>query len=366
MDAAAPHVVDSLADTPAADLADRLLAWYDRHRRRMPWRAESGETADPYRVWLSEVMLQQTTVVTVGPYFRRFVARWPTVHDLAAAPSEAVMSAWAGLGYYARARNLHACAKAVAVDHGGVFPDTEDGLRMLPGVGAYTAAAIAAIAFERPATVVDGNVERVMARLFAVEEPMPAAKPLLRELAATLTPGRRPGDYAQAVMDLGATVCTPRKPACLSCPWSASCRGRIAGIAEELPRKSAKGDRPSRRGTAFVVLNRKDELLLRLRPARGMLGGMHEVPATPWDSKTGWRADPDDHAPLEGVVWIALPGMVRHGFTHYDLELEVLAARLRDRPAVPGGEWWPLDRLDDAALPTLMAKVVRHALGHLG
>jgi A/G-specific adenine glycosylase len=310
-------------------------------------------------------MLQQTTVATVGPYFRRFLERWPTVHDLAAAPSEEVMSAWAGLGYYARARNLHACAKAVAGEHGGVFPDTEAGLRELPGIGAYTAAAIAAIAFDRKATVVDGNVERVVARLFAVEEPMPAVKPKLRALAATLTPDRRAGDFAQAMMDLGATVCTPRRPACLSCPLSEACQGRIAGIAEELPRKSPKAERPMRRGTAFVVISGSGNLLLRVRPARGMLGGMHEVPATPWDSKTGWRAEADDHEPVAGAVWIALPGIVRHGFTHYDLELEVLAARLRDQPMVPGGEWWPLDRLDDAALPTLMAKVVRHALGHL-
>jgi A/G-specific adenine glycosylase len=342
-----------------------LLAWYDRHRRRMPWRALPGETADPYRVWLSEIMLQQTTVATVGPYFRRFVERWPTVRDLAAAPVDEVLSAWAGLGYYARARNLHACAVAVAGAHGGAFPDTEGGLRALPGVGAYTAAAIAAIAFDRKATVVDGNVERVIARLFAVEEPMPAVKPRLRALAATLTPDRRHGDYAQAVMDLGATVCTPRKPACLSCPWSSACRGRIAGIAEELPRKSPKADRPARRGTAFVVLSGDGNLLLRVRAAKGMLGGMHEVPATPWDSKAGWRADPDDHAPVDGAVWIALPGVVRHGFTHFDLELEVLAVRLRDQPPVPGAEWWPLDRLDAAALPTLMAKVVRHALGHM-
>lgn len=359
MDAAAPH------DRASPPAADNLLDWYDRHRRHLPWRAGPGETADPYRVWLSEIMLQQTTVATVGPYFRRFLERWPTVHDLAAAPSEEVMSAWAGLGYYARARNLHACAKAVAGEYRGVFPDTEAGLRELPGIGAYTAAAIAAIAFDRKATVVDGNVERVVARLFAVEEPMPAAKPTLRSLAATLTPDRRPGDFAQAMMDLGATVCTPRKPACLSCPLSGVCDGRIAGIAEELPRKSPKAERPMRRGTAFVVISGAGNLLLRVRPARGMLGGMHEVPATPWDSKTGWRADPDDHEPVAGAVWVALPGIVRHGFTHYELELEVLAARLSDQPEVPGGEWWPLDRLDDAALPTLMAKVVRHALGHL-
>lgn len=360
MDAAAPH------ESETREFADRLLVWYDRHRRRLPWRAEPGEVCDPYRVWLSEIMLQQTTVVTVAPYFRRFVDRWPTVADLAAAPLDEVLSAWAGLGYYARARNLHACARAVAGTHGGRFPDSVEGLRALPGVGAYTAAAVAAIAYGRPATVVDGNVERVISRLFAVEEPLPAVKPKLTALAATLTPVRRPGDYAQAVMDLGATVCVPRKPACLSCPWSEACRGRIAGIAEMLPRKVPKTDRPTRRGAAFVVLSGEGRLLLRRRAARGMLGGMHEVPATPWDSKTGWQADPDHHAPVDGVTWTALPGVVRHSFSHFHLELEVFAVRLRGEPAIAGGTWWDLDRLDDAALPSVMAKVVRHALAQLG
>lgn len=364
MDAAASHDRAS-RDFGPPELAEALLAWYDRHRRHLPWRAAPGEAADPYRVWLSEIMLQQTTVAAVGGYFRRFLERWPTVADLAAAPVDDVLAAWAGLGYYARARNLHACARTVAERHRGVFPDTEAGLRALPGVGVYTAAAIAAIAFDRKATVVDGNVERVTARMFAVEQPLPAAKPQLRALAATLTPDRRPGDFAQATMDLGATICTPRRPACLSCPWSSPCRARAAGIAEQLPRKADKGARPARRGTAFVVLSGSGEVLLRRRPPRGMLGGMHEVPATPWDSKSAWTADPDRHAPVEGAVWIALPGVVRHGFTHFDLELEVLMSRLGGRPAVAGAEWWPLDRLDDAALPTLMAKLVRHALAHL-
>ncbi|MEQ8394141.1 A/G-specific adenine glycosylase [Thalassobaculum sp.] len=359
MDAFAPH------DAATSALPGLLLAWYDRHRRRMPWRAGPGQPADPYRVWLSEIMLQQTTVATVGPYFNRFIARWPTVRDLAASPLDEVLSAWAGLGYYARARNLHACAKAVVDRHDGVFPGTEAALLSLPGVGAYTAAAVAAIAFDRKATVVDGNVERVMARMFAVEEPMPAAKPRLRELAATLTPERRPGDYAQAVMDLGATVCTPRSPTCLSCPWSGSCQGRIGGIAEALPRKSPKSDKPTRRGTAFVVLSGPGNLLLRQRQAKGMLGGMHEVPATPWDSKTGWEVDADDHAPVSGAAWIAIPGVVRHTFSHFHLELEVTAVRLGDEPALDGGQWWPIDALDSAALPTVMVKVVRQALMHL-
>jgi A/G-specific adenine glycosylase len=238
-------------------------------------------------------------------------------------------------------------------------------LLSLPGVGAYTAAAVAAIAFDRKATVVDGNVERVMARMFAVEEPMPAAKPRLRELAATLTPERRPGDYAQAVMDLGATVCTPRSPTCLSCPWSGSCQGRIGGIAEVLPRKAPKSDKPTRRGTAFVVFSGPGNLLLRQRQAKGMLGGMHEVPATPWDSKTGWEVDADDHAPVDGAAWIAIPGVVRHTFSHFHLELEVTAVRLGDEPALDDGQWWPIDALDSAALPTVMVKVVRQALMHL-
>ncbi|EDP64316.1 A/G-specific DNA glycosylase [alpha proteobacterium BAL199] len=359
MDASAPH------DVANAALPGLLLAWYDRHRRRMPWRAKPGQPVDPYRVWLSEIMLQQTTVATVGPYFNGFVARWPTVGDLAFAPLDEVLSAWAGLGYYARARNLHACARAVVDRHDGVFPDTEAVLLTLPGVGAYTAAAIAAIAFDRKATVVDGNVERVMARMFAIEEPMPAAKPRLRERAATLTPEHRPGDYAQAVMDLGATVCTPRSPTCLSCPWSTSCRGRIAGIAETLPRKTPKADKPTRRGTAFVVLSGPGNLLLRQRPAKGMLGGMHEVPATPWDRKSGWEVDADDHAPVDDAAWIAIPGIVRHTFSHFHLELEVAAVRLRHEPAIDGGQWWPINALDSAALPTVMAKVVRQALMHL-
>jgi len=223
-----------------AELSRAILDWYDGHRRDLPWRARPGEAADPYAVWLSEIMLQQTTVATVGPYFRRFLARWPRVEDLAAADLDDVLREWQGLGYYARARNLHKCAVVVAKEHGGRFPETEEGLRTLPGIGAYTAAAIAAIAFDRPAVVVDGNVERVMARLNAEDTPLPSAKPLLREYAARLTPGTRAGDYAQAVMDLGATVCTPRQPKCLLCPWNAACAARAEGIAETLPRRAAR------------------------------------------------------------------------------------------------------------------------------
>src|SRR3954471_21180672 len=245
-----------LAADPRSSKPDprELLAWYDRHRRDLPWRAKPGERADPYRVWLSEVMLQQTTVAAVRPFYERFLKRFPTVKRLAAAPVEEVMQAWAGLGYYSRARNLHACARAVAERHGGRFPDTEEGLRRLPGIGAYTVAAIAAIAFNRPAAAVDGNVERVVSRLFLVETPLPKAKPMIRDLAEALVPAERPGDFAQSLMDLGATICTPKRPACAVCPWLGACRARAAGVQETLPRKGPKAEGVLRRGAAFVAL----------------------------------------------------------------------------------------------------------------
>jgi A/G-specific adenine glycosylase len=342
--------------------ATELLDWYDRHARRLPWRVPPGRARrpDPYRIWLSEVMLQQTTVVTVGPYFRSFLERWPAVADLAAADLDAVLHAWAGLGYYARARNLHKCAIVVAGEHGGIFPDTEDGLRALPGIGPYTAAAIAAIAFDRPATVVDGNVERVMARLFAVEESLPAAKVNLHELAEGLTPQSRPGDYAQAVMDLGATVCTPRAPKCLMCPWQAQCWAQSRGIAESLPRRAPKAERPLRQGVVFWTVRSDGAVLLRRRPERGLLGGMIEVPSSDWAA----RAPADmAHAPVT-AQWRELPGQVNHGFTHFQLELKVLAARVR-KNAKAEGMWIMPDALGDHALPTLTKKVVRHALAHV-
>ena len=262
--------------------ASRVLAWYDRHRRTLPWRAPAGERAEPYIVWLSEIMLQQTTVATVGDYFRRFVARWPTVETLAAAPIDDVLSAWAGLGYYARARNLHACARVVTEQLGGRFPEDEEGLRALPGIGSYTAAAIAAIAFDRPASAVDGNVERVIARLFSIETPLPDAKPEIAGRAARLVPRKRAGDYAQALMDLGATVCTPRAPRCMLCPIADDCRARSRGIAEQLPARLTKRQKPTRRGLAFVLARRDGAILLRKRPAKGLLGGMDEVPSSAW------------------------------------------------------------------------------------
>ena len=345
----------------ATATATALLGWYDRERRVLPWRALPGERAEPYRVWLSEVMLQQTTVAAVGPYFEAFLAAWPSVGDLAAAPLDAVLRAWAGLGYYARARNLHACAGHVAERLGGRFPDTEEGLRALPGIGVYTAAAIAAIAFDRPATVVDGNVERVVARLFALAEPLPGAKPELRRLAATQTPRERPGDYAQAMMDLGATVCTPRRPRCLLCPLKAGCRAAAAGVAESLPRRAAKLDKPVRHGVAYWLVDGRGAVWLRRRPERGLLGGMIELPSTEWGEN-----GPPDAATLAAqapatLVWRPLPGLVRHTFTHFHLDMTMVAARAEGKP--PGeGFWAPLSRLGDHALPTAMRKLIRHAL----
>jgi A/G-specific adenine glycosylase len=345
--------------------ATDLLNWYDRHARQLPWRlspaqARCGGRPDPYRVWLSEIMLQQTTVATVGPYFRAFLERWPTIADLAAADLDEVLHAWAGLGYYARARNLHKCARAVADAHGGAFPDSEAGLRALPGIGPYTAAAIAAIAFDRPATVVDGNVERVMTRLFAVEDSLPAAKSQLRVLAKRLTPLARPGDYAQAVMDLGATVCTPRAPKCLMCPWQSSCRAQALGIAESLPRRAPKAERPLRQGLAFWTVRSDGAVLLRRRPERGLLGGMMEVPSSDWAAR---QSADLAHAPVT-AKWRELPGQVTHGFTHFRLELTVVAARVR-KNARADGVWIMPEAFGDYALPTLTKKVVRHALAHV-
>ncbi|MGE5547387.1 MAG: A/G-specific adenine glycosylase [Solirubrobacterales bacterium] len=346
--------------SPPRDLGADLLAWYDRNRRTLPWRAAPGETADPYRVWLSEVMLQQTTVQAVAPYFLSFLDRWPTVEALAAAPVEDVMHAWAGLGYYARARNLHACAKVVAEWRDGRFPEDEDSLRKLPGVGDYTAAAIAAIAFGRKATVVDGNVERVMARLFAVTEPLPGAKGALKRLAATLTPDERAGDYAQAAMDLGATVCTPRNPACGICPWLGACRARAQGIEAALPAKAAKVERPTRFGIAFWTVRKDGAVLLRRRPPEGLLGGMMEVPSTAWRPEA-WELDEAVGAQPLAAEWRLVPGLVRHTFTHFHLELRVAVGKAAPN-ALARGLWCPLDALGDQALPTVMRKVVRHAL----
>lgn len=345
---------------PAPEAAD-LLAWYDRHRRVLPWRALPGESPDPYRVWASEIMLQQTTITAVKPYYERFLARFPTVEALAAAPSEAVMQAWAGLGYYSRARNLHACAKAVVADYGGRFPDTEEGLRALPGIGAYTAGAVAAIAFDRPAAAVDGNVERVAARLFAMEDVMPAAKPLVRERVLAMLPPARPGDFAQALMDLGATICTPRSPACALCPWREPCRARAAGTQEAYPRKGAKKTGATRYGAAFVLLREDGAVLLRTRPDKGLLGGMAEAPTSEW-SAAYTLSEAEHDAPLT-AGWRKLTPPVRHVFTHFPLELTVFAAQApAATPAPPGMRFTPLAKLREEPLSSLMLKVVEAGL----
>lgn len=345
--------MDASADTISAT----LLAWYDSQARVLPWRSPPGAPPpEPYRVWLSEVMLQQTTVAAVGPYFARFLARWPTIADLAAADDAEVMAAWAGLGYYARARNLLACARAVAA-RGGSFPETEAELRALPGLGAYTAAAVAAIAFGERATVVDANVERVVARLFAIAEPLPAARKEIRLRAEALTPAARPGDFAQAMMDLGATVCTPRNPRCLLCPLADACAGRRLG-AESFPVKPPKAAKPQRQGRAFWI-ERAGAVWLVQRPGTGMLGGMRALPDDGWSA----RGDGSQPPPLVGP-WTP-GGVVRHSFTHFDLDLQLMlySGADLDRLGPDTGLWWPLDQLAEAGLPTLFAKAAQRALG---
>jgi A/G-specific adenine glycosylase len=350
------------------DASNALLRWYDAHKRRLPWRAEAGETPDPYRVWLSEIMLQQTTVAAVRPYFEKFVTLWPTVAALADADEAEVMAAWAGLGYYARARNLIACARQVAML--GAFPDSEDALRALPGIGRYTAAAIAAIAFGRRAVVVDGNVERIVARLFAVEQPLPGARPALYGLTATITPERRNGDFAQAMMDLGATICTPRSPACGLCPLFDRCAARLRNAQADFPVKAAKAAKPRREGVAYW-LQHDDHVLLVRRPARGMLGGMLALPSAAWAGEAG---DGDDRAaaiasaPAAGG-WCEA-GSVDHVFTHFALTMRLLCARAERRPDEDIGEresgdaeiWWPAERIGEAGLPSLFAKLAQRGL----
>jgi A/G-specific adenine glycosylase len=338
-----------------------LLAWYDRHRRDLPWRAKAGEAADPYRVWLSEIMLQQTRVETVVRYYEKFLARFPAVEKLAKAPLGDVLKTWAGLGYYARARNLHACARVVAKEYGGKFPDTEEGLRGLPGIGGYTAAAIAAIAFGKKAAPMDGNIERVIARLFKAETPLPAAKPELQTLAASLVPAKRAGDFAQAMMDLGSMVCTPKNPSCLLCPWNDVCAAHLEGEPENYPRRVPKAEGKLRRGAAFVVLREDGAVLLRRRPRRGLLGGMSEVPNTEWSAGFNERSAAGA-APLK-AKWQRKPGYVRHVFTHFPLELSVYVAKLSESTAAPkGARFAKLAKLDNEALPSLMRKVIAHAL----
>ncbi|WP_246347106.1 A/G-specific adenine glycosylase [Sphingomonas jinjuensis] len=378
-----------------------MLAWYDAHRRDLPWRAPPGVAADPYRVWLSEVMLQQTTVATVRPRFEAWVARWPDFASLAAAEDADVMAAWAGLGYYARARNLVAAAKAVAADHGGAFPRTEAALRTLPGLGAYTAAAVAAIAFGERAVVVDANVERVVSRLFAIARPLPASRSAIRAAADGITPDERAGDFAQAMMDLGSAICTPKLPRCLLCPLQPDCRAQAQGEPDRYPVKAAKKAKPHRYGTIFWVerpflsivaplrvhpspvraelveaqelgappathpstssgrtelvdraVRGAREVLLVRRPPKGLLGGMRALPTGPWADEPPGLAK----APV-ATDWTMHNATVEHGFTHFDLTLALAVANGDGHH--PDGEWWPLDRLDEAGLPTLFAKAAR-------
>jgi A/G-specific adenine glycosylase len=340
-----------------------LLDWYDRHRRRLPWRPPADERADPYRVWLSEIMLQQTGVKTVGPYFLKFIERWPDVGALGRASQDDVLRMWAGLGYYSRARNLHACAVAVLRDHGGVFPDTEEGLRTLPGIGPYTAAAISAIAFDIRTMPVDGNIERVVSRLHRVEEPLPQAKPRIQELAATLLGPSRAGDSAQALMDLGSSICTPKKPACALCPLNDDCAARTRGDQETFPRKAPKKSGMLRRGAAFIV-TRGDELLVRTRPEKGLLGGMTEVPGSDWLAGEGGKSALKQAPMLKGVTrWHRKVGVVTHVFTHFPLELVIYTAKVAARTRAPEGmRWVPIATLADEALPNVMRKAIAHGL----
>ena len=346
-----------------ASISENLLEWYDRNARDLPWRLPPGsalpdDPAWPYRVWLSEVMLQQTTVAAVKPYFAKFLEIWPTVEALAAASDDDVMAAWAGLGYYSRARNLLKCARAVAGQGG--FPATEAELRRLPGLGDYTAAAVAAIAFGSHAVVVDANVERVVARLFAIDEPLPGARKAIRAAAATITPDTRAGDFAQAMMDLGSHVCTTRTPRCLICPLANACEGRKAGEPERLPVKPPKKQVPERRGTAFWITRaRGTQVWLVTRPAQGMLGGMRALPDDGWSA----QADGSGKVPLAGE-WRRL-GVVRHGFTHAQLTLEVRALETLSQPRGEG-RWWPVKRIGEAGLATLFAKAARLAIAAEG
>ncbi len=337
------------------DFRKHLLKWYDKHRRVLPWRAPAGTSAEPYHVWLSEIMLQQTTVPAVIPYFFKFLERWPTVHDLAKADNQDIMQAWAGLGYYARARNLHKCAKYVSEELGGNFPATIDKLKELKGVGDYTSAAIAAIAFNKPANVVDGNVERVMARIFAITEPVPDSKPALKKLAGEVAQGevKRPGDYAQALMDIGATICTPSSPKCMICPVIDFCSAQKKGIQASLPARKEKAKKPQKHGYVYWIKNKKGHVLFERRGEKGMLGGTVGLPTSEWVEK----AIEKSHLPLN-LKLKESSVLVRHSFTHFDLELTGCTAIL-DKKEEENFFWVPEKEAVNLGIPTLFKKALR-------
>jgi len=346
---------------------NELLSWYDSFGRNLPWRSRGKNKANPYHVWLSEVMLQQTTVAVVLPYFQKFLNRWPSIEDLSRAELGEVLQMWAGLGYYARARNLHNCAKFLVEKYHGEFPQSEKELMNLPGIGLYTASAILSIAFDISAVVVDGNVERVISRLYKVKEPPSKSKVLIRELAGGLTPKYRPGDYAQAIMDLGATICKPKSPLCNLCPWQNSCKANITGCVDDFPRKIAKIQKPSKSGICFWLLRQDGYVLLRRRKLEGLLGGMMEIPSTPWEDKKWSLQDAINFFPLSvsSDLWKPVNGIVKHPFSHFNLRLEIWVAELinSNNLEIDGDiVWADIDELDSYALPSVMVKVANHVV----
>lgn len=338
--------------------ADQLLLWYDAHRRELPWRAPNGVLPNPYHVWLSEIMLQQTTVQTVKGYFAKFLTLWPTIEALASAPQEDILKEWAGLGYYARARNLHKCAGVIVTEHGGEFPKTEEELRALPGIGDYTAAAIAAIAFGEPAAVVDGNIERIISRIRRIDTPLPKAKKTIRAEVAELTPASRSGDFAQALMDLGSSHCSPKNPECLLCPVTNFCDAQSHGDMERYPIKAPKKVKPTRRAISFW-LEHDGHVLLERRPDKGLLGGMPGFFSTPWVERSDFpdATESHSHAPAESQ-WHPTEGFAKHTFTHFHLETNLLTAKADKRLNIENGFWHPIDKIDDVGLPTVFKKMV--------
>lgn len=342
-----------------SEFSNHLLNWYDKHRRTLPWRAEDKEQAEPYHVWLSEIMLQQTTVATVKSYFEKFLKLWPTVEELAAAPQEDVLKEWAGLGYYARARNLHKCAQTIVLEHGGNFPNSEIALKNLPGVGDYTAAAVAAIAFGEPAAVVDGNIERITSRIFRIKTPLPAAKKEIKEQVTKLTPNSRPGDFAQAMMDLGASLCSPKKPSCLLCPVSSFCQAKEIGDMEHYPVKAPKKVKPTRRAISFWLVH-DGHVLLERRPPKGLLGGMPGLFSTPWVERNDFPSKQEwlEHRPSEDY-FKDFEGEAKHTFTHFHLLTRLVVAKASVKLNIENGFWHPIEELGSVGLPTVFRKITK-------